>query len=104
MKIDNVTSEIGSNYVNHHQNSAAAKLERYGAAEGVSGGNAGFKDKIRLPENYQAKRINLASRITPNEQKYFEQMYPMHKRQIQAYMEQSKEAVPVKGQFIDIRR
>lgn len=103
MKVENLHSTSNSSYVYQRP-----KIQQEKGA-GISGGRDSnqtqvHQDKLRIPENYQAKRINLARTINKQEQAYFEKMYPSHKTKIRAYLNQQEASVPVKGQFVDIRR
>jgi hypothetical protein len=103
MKVENLKTTNGTGYI--HQQAAIQR----GKSEQISSNidryeSQDYKDKIRIPSNYQAKRMNLASTITREEQKFFEDMYPSYRQKIKAYLSQQQASVPSKGQFIDIRR
>ncbi|MCK5075323.1 MAG: hypothetical protein KAR38_03055 [Calditrichia bacterium] len=105
MKINNITSEINNNMINHqNMGSSPARINKYDTLHSTNQGRNAHQDKLRIPENYESKRINLASNINRQERVYFEQMYPAHKNQIQAYLDQNQVSKPEKGQFVDLRR
>lgn len=103
MKIENLKQTIANNYIHHNQQiQHHQRTEQYVSQRPEY--STSNKNKIRIPENYESYRMNLSRSITREEQEFFESLYPAHKAKIKAYLAQSNQTAPVKGQFIDIRR
>ena len=52
----------------------------------------------RVPENYEPK-VGLSR----EEQLFFEKLFPQHRKQIQAYLQQQRKQHPEKGQLVDLK-
>ena len=61
-------------------------------------GAPGASRKVHVPENFQP-RVGLSRK----EQAFFEQIFPQHRKQIQAYLNQQNKASVEKGQLIDMK-
>jgi len=105
MKINNVASSVNNNLISHTNVGATqSRLQKYDPFAAENSKQNSQSDKLRIPENYQSKRINLASNVNGQERAYFEEMYPMQKNLIRAYLDQNEYERPEKGQYVDLRR
>ncbi|NOX36605.1 MAG: hypothetical protein GXO78_03630 [Calditrichaeota bacterium] len=54
--------------------------------------------KLNIPDNFEPQ-VGLSRK----ERRFFEQVFPQHKKQIQAYLDQQNKTSVEKGQYIDVK-
>ncbi|GAB4180634.1 MAG: hypothetical protein Kow00108_17110 [Calditrichia bacterium] len=104
MKVEHLNNPMPAGYMNQTNQSAGLNKTPVQGKTSESSDSRYQQDKIRLPENYETRRTNLRQTINPEEQAFFEAMYPSHRHKIKAYLNQQDVQAPVKGKFVDIRR
>ncbi len=95
MKIQDSLSRIYQNPAVQAPDAPSTTQKPSAATPKTSHGTA---QKVNVPDNFEP-RVGLSQK----EQHFFEQVFPQHKKQIQAYLNQQNKTAVEKGQYIDVK-